>query len=89
MARNRSIGLLIIILIIGAFGATAFSEVLAQFLDPANVVYRVLLHGYEYHVGPVTISLIMATFTGGFSINVNLLTVLVLLASFYYWKQRT
>jgi hypothetical protein len=89
MTRNRSVGLLIVILIIGALGATVFSEVLAQFLDPTNVVYRVLLHGYEYHVGPATISLIMATFTGGFSIDVNLLTVLILLAAFYYWKQRT
>lgn len=87
MARYRSVGLLIVILIIGALGATVFSEVLAQFLDPTNVVYRVLLHGYIYEVGPITVSFIMASFTGGFSVNVNLLTVLILLASFYFWRQ--
>jgi hypothetical protein len=89
MPRNRSGGVLVVTMVVGILAATVLSEVLAQFIDVTNVVHRVLLQSYVYQAGPATLSLIMVTFTAGFTINVNLLTVLAMLASFYYWKYRT
>ena len=89
MPRNRSVGLLIVIVVIAVLAAVVVSEVLAQFIVPSNVVYRVLLQSYTYAAGPATISLIMATITAGFTININLLTILAIFAAYYYWKYRT
>ena len=89
MPRPRSTAVLIVTIVIGVLAATVLSEILAQFIGPSNVVYRVLLQSYVYEAGPATLNLVMVTFTAGFTVNVNLLTVLSLLASFYYWKYRT
>ena len=89
MPRPRSTAVLVVTIVIGVLAATVLSEILAQFIGPSNVVYRVLLQSYVYEAGPATLNLVMVTFTAGFTVNVNLLTVLSLLASFYYWKYRT
>ena len=89
MPRPRSTGVLIVTLAIGVLAATVLSEILAQFIGPSNVVHRVLLQSYVYEAGPATLNLVMFTLTAGFTVNVNLLTVLSLLASYYFWKYRT
>jgi len=89
MPRPRSTGVLVLTLVIGLFTATVISILLAQFIDHGSVVYQVLINSFTYEVGPLTLSLVMATFTFGFTININLLTVLGLMAAYYYWKYRT
>ena len=89
MPRGRSAGVLIVTLIIGVLAALVLSAILQQFIPEESVVYQVLLKGYVYRAGPYLINLIVATFTIGFSISINLLAILGMVAAFYYWKHRT
>jgi hypothetical protein len=89
MPRNKGVGLLIVIMVVGILAATVLSEILLQLAGPSNVVHRVLLQSFEYNVGPLSFDLVMASFTFGFDVKVNLLTALALPASFYFWKYRT
>ena len=88
MPRPRSTGVLIITLVIGIFAATVVSVILNGLIDHSGVVYRVLLNYFEYNVGPATIDLVMVSFTLGFVIKINFLTVLSMFAAYYYWKYR-
>ena len=89
MPRQRSGGVLALTLLVGLLAATMLGVLLKQFVAPSSVVHQVLLTGITYEAGPVTLSLVMVTFTVGFTIDINLLTVLGLVAAYYYWKYRT
>lgn len=89
MPRERSAGVLALTLIVGVLAATVLSVLLRQFIAPSSVVNQVLLKGFTYEVGPFLLSLVMARFSFGFTIDINLLTILGLLAAYYYWKYRT
>jgi len=89
MPRQRNGGVLALTLVVGLLAATVLSMLLTLFIEPSSVVYQVLLKGFTYQAGPATLSLVMMTFTFGFTFDVNLLTILGLLAAFYYWKYRT
>ena len=89
MPRQRSAGVLALTLIVGLLSATVLSVLLRQFISPSSVVHQVLLKGFAYEVGPLRLSLVMASFTFGFTIDINLLTILGVIAAYYYWKYRT
>jgi len=89
MPREHSAGVLALTLIVGVLAATVLSVLLRQFIAPSSVVNQVLLKGFTYEVGPFLLSLVIATFSFGFTIDINLLTILGLLAAYYYWKYRT
>lgn len=86
---HSSIGVLVVTLIVGVLVALVLSTILAQFIPAESVVHQVLLQGWEYVAGPYLINLIVLTFTIGFSISINLLTVLGMVAAYYFWKHRT
>jgi len=89
MPRQRSAGVLIITLIVGTLAATVIGSILAGFIGRSSVVYQVLLRGYDYAFGPVVLNLVLFSFTLGFTITFNLLTILGMLAAYNYWKRRT
>ena len=88
MRRSRSAGVLLITLGVAVFAATAISEILALFTDPGSVVYRALIQSFVYEIGPLPVDMVMVAFTFGLKININLLTVMSLMAAYYYWKFR-
>ena len=90
MPRSRSgAGVLVVTLIFGLLAALVLSAILRQFIPEESVVFQVLLNGYVYEAGPYLINFIVATFTIGFSVTINLLAILGMVAAFYYWKHRT
>jgi hypothetical protein len=88
MPRARSTGVLLVTLAIGILAATVFSEILAQIIEPSSVVYRVLIQSFVYEIGPLNLSLVMVSFTLGLKLNINLLTIMSMMAAYYYWKYR-
>ena len=88
MPRARSTGVLIVTIIVGVFAAAVLSVVLDGLIDHSSVVYRVLLNSFTYRVGPATVDFVVASLTLGMTLKINLLTVLSMLAAYYYWKYR-
>ncbi len=87
-SRSRSAGVLLITLAVAILAATVVSAILAQMIDPTNVVHKVLINSFQYDTGDLTINLIVLRFRFALNISINLLTVLSMLAAYYYWKYR-
>ena len=86
--RSRSAGVLLITLVVAILAAAVISAILAQFIDPTNVVHKALVNSFQYDTGDLTINLIILKLRFALSISINLLTVLSMLAAYYYWKYR-
>jgi hypothetical protein len=84
--RKLRFGLLALILLLGLIIGTALGEMLGVIL-PAGAVRSFLVEGYTYVFGPLTINLVVVTFTLGFSVDVNVMGVLgvILLAQLLRW----
>jgi len=89
MPRPRSAGVLAITLLVGVLFATVISRILEALIDHGSVVYRVLIDGYTYEIGPASVSLVMVGVTFGLTLNINLMALLAIMAAYYYWKYRT
>lgn len=73
--RKKSIGWILVIILLGALIGTALGEVLALIL-PQGVVKDFFLRSAEFSVGPATLNLVILTFTLGFSIKMNVISVI-------------
>jgi hypothetical protein len=86
--RKKSIGWILVIILLGAFIGSALGEVLALIL-PTGVVKEFFLRAAMFSVGPATLNLVILTFTLGFSMKVNVIGVLGIIISSYFlrWTQ--
>ena len=73
--RKKSIGWILVIILLGALIGTTLGEVLALIL-PQGVVKDFFLRSAEFSVGPATLNLVILTFTFGFSIKMNVISVI-------------
>lgn len=73
--RKKSLGWILVIILLGALIGSALGEVLALIL-PQGVVKEFFLRSASFSVGPATLNLIILTFTLGFSLKINVIGVL-------------
>lgn len=87
---RKSLGILIVALIIGVIAGNVVGQVLAVIFDGLglenNVVKKVLIDSYVYRLDPIEINLIVMTLTLGFSIGFNVLSFLGIGIAWYYVK---
>ena len=54
-----------------------------------GVSYHSILYSFVYEFGPVKLSLVIIGATFGLTVDINLMTILAIMAAYYYWKYRT
>ena len=88
---NRSLGFLIVTLLVGVLAANVLGIVLALVFESLgledNVVQKVLVDPLvQYEFGPVPLNMIVMSLTFGFSLNFNVLSLLGIGTAWYYAK---
>jgi hypothetical protein len=73
--RKKSLGRILVIILLGALLGTTLGEVLALIL-PEGVVKEFFLRSAQFGIGPTTLDLVIFTLTLGFSIKLNVISVL-------------
>ena len=76
MAAKRRIGLVALAFFLGVVLGSVVGELIGLLLPEGNVIRELFISGKEFSVSPVTVNLIVFTFTVGFSLKVNLISVL-------------
>ncbi len=76
MAAKRRIGLVALAFFLGVILGSVVGELIGMVLPEGNVIRDLFVKGKEFSVSPVTVNLIIFTFTIGFSLKVNLISVL-------------
>jgi hypothetical protein len=87
--RRRPLALVTLILFLGIVMGTVAGEAVGLLLPEGKVIRDVFVNSLEYHAGPVHLDLVVFSFTFGFSLRVNLMSVLGVFIVFlflrYYW----
>ena len=87
---RKSLGILIVAIVIGILAGNVVGQVLAVIFDGLglenNVAEKVLIESYVYKFNPIEINLIVMTLTLGFSLNFNVLSFLGIGIAWYYVK---
>jgi len=85
MARQKSIGVLVVMVILGMILGTAVGEGIGHLL-PDGVVKDFFLSAVKTGLGPTTIDLVAFTFTLGFSLKINVMAVLGVVFATYLFR---
>jgi hypothetical protein len=85
MARQKNIGVLVIMVILGMILGTAVGEGIGHLL-PDGVVKAFFLSSVSTSLGPTTVDLVAFTFTLGFSLKVNVMAVLGVVFATYLFR---
>ena len=87
MPAKRRIGMIALVFFLGVVLGTVVGEMIGRLLPADNVIRELFIYGKEFQVGPVYCNLIVFTFTVGFSLKVNLVSVLgiILVAFLLRW----
>lgn len=88
---RKSVGLLIVAIIVGILAGNVIGQFLGVIFDilglQNNVVQKVLVEPLvQYEFYPIRLNLIILTFTFGFSLYFNILSLLGIGAAWYYVK---
>lgn len=87
---RHSLGLLIVAILIGMLAGSIVGQIIGAIIGSLglhnNVVQTVLVNSYTYEFHPMRFNLIIMTFTLGFSLNLNVLSLLGIGAAWYYVK---
>lgn len=76
MAAKRRIGLVVLVFFLGVIVGSVVGELIGLLLPEGNVMRELFVSGKEFKVGPLNLDLIVFTLTFGFSLKVNLISVL-------------
>jgi hypothetical protein len=76
LAARRSVGLVALIFFLGVVIGSVVGEIIGMLLPQGNLLRQLFISGREFQVGPFYCDLIVFTFTLGFSLKVNLISVL-------------
>jgi hypothetical protein len=84
--RKIRFGLLVLILFLGLIVGSAIGKMMGVLMPP-GAVRSFFVEGLDYAFGPLTLNLVVATITLGFSIDVNVMSVLgvIILAQLLRW----
>ncbi len=87
--RRRRIAVVALILFLGIVVGTVVGEVIGLMLPEGKVLRDVFVNATDFHVGPLHIDLVVFSLTLGFSLHVNLMSVVgVVIVSMllrWYW----
>ena len=83
--RKKSLGWILLIIIVGALLGSALGEVLGLVL-PQGVVRDFFLRSAEFGFGPALVNLAVLTFTIGFSIKLNIIGILGIAMAAYFLR---
>lgn len=86
MIRERRSGVLFAALLVGLLFGNVVGEVLGFVLPEGSIVEKVLVNALEYEQSPITVNLIVLTVTLGFSLKINIISLVGLAAAWYYVK---
>ena len=79
--------MLLFFVLLGGISGGILSEILRR-ISPAGFVHDIFLKGFKIGLTPpVTLDLHLVTFTLGFTLQINLLTLLGVLLGLYTYKQ--
>ena len=73
--RRRPLAAIALILFLGVVVGTVLGEVVGLILPEGKVIRDVFVESTDFHVGPVHLDLVVFSFTFGFSLRVNLMSV--------------
>lgn len=76
MPAKRRVGLVALIFFLGVILGSVVGELIGMLLPEENVMRQLFVTGTEFEVGPFHCNLIVFSFTIGFSLKVNLVSVL-------------
>lgn len=76
MAAKRRIGLVALVFFLGVIVGSVVGEMIGLILPEGNVMRELFVSGKVLKVGPLDLDLIVLTLTFGFSLKVNLISVL-------------
>ncbi len=84
---KRRIGFVAMVFFLGVILGGVVGETIGFLLPEGNLIRELFVSGKELQIGPVYCNLIVLTFTFGFSIKVNLVSVLgiILVAFLLKW----
>jgi hypothetical protein len=76
VAVKRRIGLVALVFFLGVIVGSVVGELIGLILPEGNVMRELFVSGKVLKVGPLEVDLIVFAFTFGFSLKVNLISVL-------------
>jgi hypothetical protein len=76
VAVKRRIGLVALVFFLGVIVGSVVGEMIGLILPEGNVMRELFVSGKVLKVGPLDLDLIVFTLTFGFSLKVNLISVL-------------
>lgn len=80
MAAKRRVGLVALVFFLGVIVGSVVGELIGMVLPEGNVIRELFVTGKTFSVGPVDVDLIVVSFTIGFTLTVNLISVLGIVA---------
>ena len=87
--RRRPLALVALVLFLGIVVGTVVGEAIGVILPEGKLIRDVFVNSTDFHAGPVHIDLVVFSFTFGFSLRVNLMSVVGVFVVFgflrYYW----
>ncbi|MBI4720254.1 MAG: DUF4321 domain-containing protein [Chitinivibrionia bacterium] len=87
--RRRSIAIVTLILFLGIVVGTVAGEVIGILLPEGKVIRDVFVNATDLQVGPVHVNLVVFSLTFGFSLRVNLMSLIGIFVVFlllrWYW----
>lgn len=83
--QKRSIAVIFLVLIVGAAVGTILGDLLGMIL-PEGVVKQFFLQSVSWGISPVTLDVIVITFTFGLRIKFNISSILGLAAAYYFLR---
>ncbi len=86
MIGEKRIGVLVIALLVGLLFGNVVGEILGILIPENSVVVKVLVNALEYEQTPIKLNLIILTLTLGFSLKINLISLVGIAAAWYYVK---
>ena len=76
MPAKRRVGLVALVFFLGVVLGSVVGELISHLLPEDNVLRQLFVASTEFEVGPFHCNLIVFTFTLGFSLKVNLVSLL-------------
>ena len=75
-SRRRPLALVALTLFLGIVVGTVLGEAIGLVLPEGKLIRDVFVNATDLHVGPVHVDLVVFSFTLGFSLRVNLMSVI-------------
>lgn len=76
MHAKRRIGMIALVFFLGVVLGSVVGEVIGLLLPEGNVLRELFVSGKEFRVGPAHLDMVVFSFTIGFTLKVNLVSVL-------------